>query len=364
VSSNEHQAAGNWTLTNTGQRARGDAVRLFCFPYAGGGASRFQFLTTELSHAIEVYPIQLPGREDRWLETPVTEMSVLARMLSEALGPLLRPPYAFFGHSMGAFVAFELARQLRRERVPGPAMLIVSGARAPQMPDPDPPTHGLPDNELLDGLRRLEGIPDEFWNHPDLVALLVPTLRADMTMCEAYRYRDEPPLDCPIVAYGGARDDKAPAAHLTPWKLQTAGEFQLRIFPGNHFFFLNESREAVMQSLREDLRRYSRGPTETVLSTPRHGMERVISGVWSEVLRRPDVGLDDNFFEIGGNSLLMVQAYSKLREATNVTLSVVDLLRYPTIRLLAGAMSPGPGGATGFPTVASVSAPHVPNQDS
>jgi medium-chain acyl-[acyl-carrier-protein] hydrolase len=354
VSSNEHPATGNWTLANTGQRARSDAVRLFCFPYAGGGASIFRFWTTDLSPAIEVYPIQLPGREGRWLEPPLTQMSVLARMLSEALRPLLRPPYVFFGHSMGAFVAFELARQVRRDRLPGPAMLIVSGARAPQMPDPDPPTHRLPASQLLDGLRRLEGIPNEFWDHPDLVALLVPTLRADLTMCETYLYRDEPPLDCPLLAYGGQRDDKAPVAHLTPWKRQTAGEFQLRIFPGNHFFFLNESRQAVMQSLRDELGRYSAGPTETVLSAPRHGIERVISGVWSELLRRPDVGLDDNFFDIGGNSLLMVQAYSKLREATNVTLSVLDLFRYPTIRLLAGAMSFAAGGAAGFRTAASV----------
>lgn len=319
----------------------------------------FRFWTTELSPEIEVYPIQLPGREGRWLEHPLTQISVLARMLSEALRPLLRPPYAFFGHSMGALVAFELARQVRRDSLPRPAMLIVSGARAPQIPDPDPPIHLLPANELLDGLRRLEGIPHELLDHPDLVALLVPTLRADLAMCETYVYRDEPPLDCPLLAYGGRRDDKAPMAHLTPWKLQTAGDFQLRIFPGNHFFFLNESCQAVMQSLREELHRYSSAATETALSAPRHGIERVISSVWSEVLRRPDVGLDDNFFDIGGNSLLMVQAYSKLREATNVTLSVIDLFRYPTIRLLAGAISGGPGGEAGFPTIASVPAPVV-----
>ena len=90
------------------------------------------------------------------------------------------------------------------------------------------------------------------------------------------------------------------------------------------------------------------------MRAPRQEIERVISGVWSEVLRRPDVGLDDNFFDIGGNSLLMVQAYTKLREATNVTLSVLDLFRYPTIRLLAGAISPPAVGAAGFRTVASV----------
>lgn len=354
MSSNEHPATGNWTLANTGQPARRDAVRLFCFPYAGGGASIFRFWTTDLSPAIEVVPIQLPGREGRWLEPPLTQMSVLAPMLSDALRPLFRPPYAFFGHSMGAFVAFELARQVRREHLPGPAMLIVSGARAPQIPDPEPPIHLLPANQLLDGLRRLEGIPSEFWDHPELVAVLLPTLRADLTMCETYVYRDEPPLECPLLAYGGQRDDKVPLEHLTQWKLQAAGGFQLRVFPGNHFFFLNESRPAVMQSLREELRRYGSGPLETAVRTPRQEIERVISGVWSEVLRRPEVGLDDNFFDIGGNSLLMVQAYTKLRDATNVTLSVLDLFRYPTIRLLAGAISPSAVGAAGFRAAASV----------
>jgi medium-chain acyl-[acyl-carrier-protein] hydrolase len=353
VSSND-PATVNWTLTNPGQQARGDAVRLFCFPYAGGGASMFRPWTTALAPAIDVYPIQLPGREGRWLEPPLTQISALAPMLSKGLKPLLLPPYAFFGHSMGAFVAFELARQLRRDSLPGPAVLIVSGARAPQIPDPDPPTHGLPADQLLDGLRRLEGIPDELWNHPELVALLLPTLRADLTMCETYVYRDEPPLDCPLVAYGGQRDDKVPLEHLTQWKLQTAAPFELRIFPGNHFFFLNESRPAVMQSLRDDLRRYGSGPGETTVSSPRHEIERVVSGVWRDVLGRPDVGLDDNFFDIGGNSLLMVRAYAKLRESANVTLSVLDLFRYPTIRLLAGAMASSAAGAGGFRTVAGV----------
>ena len=140
VSSNELPATTNWTNGITPRAVQSDVVRLFCFPHAGGGASVFRFWTTELAPGIEVYPIQLPGREGRWLEPPLTRISALVPALSEALRPLLQPPYAFFGHSMGAFVAFELARQLRRENRPGPATLIVSAARAPQIPDPDPPS--------------------------------------------------------------------------------------------------------------------------------------------------------------------------------------------------------------------------------
>jgi surfactin synthase thioesterase subunit len=347
VSSKELEVATNWTNGIAAHAAQSDAVRLFCFPYAGGGASLFRFWPTDLSPTIEVYPIQLPGREGRWREPPLTQISVLARALSEALRPLLRPPYAFFGHSMGAFVAFELARQLRREHLPGPAMLIASGARAPQIPDPDPPVHLLPANQLLGQVQRLEGIPKELLNHAELVALLLPTLRADLAMCETYTYRDEPPLECPLSAYGGEHDNKVSLEHLAQWKMQTAGEFQLRVFPGNHFFFLKEARTAVTQSLRQDLRRYSSSPVETPVNAPRHEIERVIADVWREVLHRPAVGLDDNFFDIGGNSLLMVQAYGKLREATSVTLSVLDLFRYPTIRLLAGAIEPGGAGVFG-----------------
>src|SRR5215510_2889958 len=104
---------------------------------------------------------------------------------------------------MGAFIAFELARQLRRENRPGPTALIVSAARAPQIPDPDPPIHMVPTELLLEELRGFDGIPANLLAHPELVSLLVPTLRADLAMCETYAYNDEPPLACPISVYGG-----------------------------------------------------------------------------------------------------------------------------------------------------------------
>ena len=151
---NEPLATSNWNRANTG-RARSDIVRLFCFPYAGGGASIFRSWTAAFAPAIEVCPIQLPGREDRWREAALTDLSALVPKISDDLRERLEPPFAFFGHSMGAFVAFELARHLRRENRAKPAMLIISGARAPQIPDPDPQTHRLPADELLRDLRRL-----------------------------------------------------------------------------------------------------------------------------------------------------------------------------------------------------------------
>jgi medium-chain acyl-[acyl-carrier-protein] hydrolase len=343
VSSNELLATTNWINGVTPSAGQTNTIRLFCFPHAGGGASVFHSWTTELAPDINVYPVQLAGREGRWREPPLTRISALVPALSEALRPFLQPPYAFFGHSMGAFVAFELARQVRRENRQGPAALIVSAARAPQIPDPDPPVHMMPAEQLLENLKRLDGIPQELLDHPDLVAVLLPAMRADLAMCETYDYRGEPPLTCPISVHGGEHDDKVPLEHLTPWRVQTSGEFQLRVFPGDHFFHLKEARMAVTQALREELWRYTAEAAHAnglALSTH---VERVIAGVWREVLSVPHVGLDENFFDIGGNSLMMVQAYGKLREATSTSLSVLDLFRYPTIRLLAGAIGPAGG---------------------
>jgi hypothetical protein len=120
------------------------------------------------------------------------------------------------------------------------------------------------------------------------------------------------------------------------------------VFPGDHFFFLKEARTAVTQALRDELRRYTAEPADAHGLAPSARVESVIAGVWRDVLRAPHVGLDDNFFDLGGNSLLMVQAYGKLREATSTTLSVLDLFRYPTIRLLANALGRAPIGAAGF----------------
>lgn len=338
MASDELSAKSNWITGAVSRAGQRDAVRLFCFPYAGGSASLYRSWTTGLSPTIEVCPVQLPGREDRWHEPPLNDLSALVTALTEGLSPFLEPPFAFFGHSMGAFIAFELARQLRREDRPAPALLIASGARAPQIPDPDPQAHRLPADELLTEMQRLEGIPQELRNHPELVALLLPTLRADLALCENYSYVAEPPLACPLAVYGGHQDSKVPPEHLSGWQHQTSSAFRLRMFPGNHFFFVREARTPVMQALREDVERCRKAPVQGIAMAPRAPIERVIAQVWGEVLRVPTVGLDDNFFDLGGNSLLMIQAYGKLRQATSTTLSVLDLFRYPTIRSLAHAV--------------------------
>jgi surfactin synthase thioesterase subunit len=198
--------------------------------------------------------VQLPGREGRLREPPFARLAPLLDALAPALIPFMGMPFAFFGHSMGALIAFELARHLRRSRQPGPAYLAVSGFPAPQIPDHDPPIHQLPDAQFIHALARLNGTPTEVLEHAELMQLMLPALRADFALCEEYRYVAEAPLTCPIAAFGGLQDHEAPCERLEPWREQTSADFALRMLPGDHFF-LNGARPSLCQALALDLMR-------------------------------------------------------------------------------------------------------------
>ncbi|MFN2513803.1 MAG: thioesterase II family protein [Pyrinomonadaceae bacterium] len=226
-------------------------MRLFCFPYAGGGAHIYRDWIDSLPASIEVCPIQLPGRGARMMEAPFTQMSSLVPALTEALLPYLDKPFACFGHSMGALVSFEFARQLRSQNGPKPIHLFVSGCFAPNVPDPDP-LHNLPDSELLAELRRLNGMPKEVQENAELLSLMLPTLRADCTITETYSHTEEPPLDFPISAFGGLQDDMVSRHDLEAWRNHTTGSFLLRMFPGDHFF-LQTAQPLLLQVLSREL---------------------------------------------------------------------------------------------------------------
>jgi medium-chain acyl-[acyl-carrier-protein] hydrolase len=228
-------------------------VRLFCFPYAGGGASALRLFAEYLSTDIEMWPVQLPGRENRFGEKAFSRLDELVSALVQALLPYLDSPYAFWGHSMGALISFELTCALRRKGLtPGPIRLAVSGHRAPHLPDPRPPIHGTSNEEFLDGLRRLNGTPEEVLQHKDLLPVLLPMLRADFELCETYEYRAEMPLDCPISAFGGLKDPDVTRESILAWGEQTRSTFQARFFRGDHFF-LHDEREALMSILSQEL---------------------------------------------------------------------------------------------------------------
>ena len=230
------------------------AIRLFCFPYSGAGASIFLEWHRILPDFIEVMPVQLPGREDRIGERPYTNITSLIPALAEGIRPYLYHPFAFFGHSMGALISFELARYLRRTAGITPSHLFASGHAAPQVTHYDAPLHQLPDTRFLERLRELNGTPDDVLQNEELCQLLLPALRADFTLCETYRYDNDDPLSCPITALGGLTDPFLSRAKIQAWREQTTGHFALRMFPGDHFYFRKE-HSLLLRILAQELSR-------------------------------------------------------------------------------------------------------------
>ncbi len=244
---------GNWVFRL--RRQSPPHLRLFCFPYAGGSAAVYRSWPTALPSHVEVCAVRLPGREARLAEPAFTRADDLVTAVAEALEPLLDRPYALFGHSLGALAAFELARELRRRGRALPVRLLVSGARAPERPNPDPPLGHLSDEDFLAEVRRrYDAVPGAVLENPELVQLLLPSLRADFAVAETYSYRDEPALDCPISAYGGLDDPRVREDDLRAWEKYTTRPLDLRMFSGDHFF-LHAVEPAVQRAISEDLAR-------------------------------------------------------------------------------------------------------------
>jgi surfactin synthase thioesterase subunit/glycosyltransferase involved in cell wall biosynthesis len=223
------------------------APRLFCFPHAGGGAGQPLALS-----GWTAVPVRLPGRESRLAEAPFERMGPLVAALAGQIDGYLDQPFAFFGHSMGAVVAFELARELRRRSRPLPRMLIVSGARAPQFRRHHVPPTAPSREAFVEELRRLEGIPPEVLGDAALMRAILPALEADAALYRNYIYAEGPPLSIPVRAYGGADDPNVRREHLDGWREQTTASFAVRVFPGGHFY-TTTAREAFLEALERDL---------------------------------------------------------------------------------------------------------------
>lgn len=227
-------------------------LRLFCFPYAGGSALIYRKWPDWVLPGVEVYPVQPPGRGGRLQETPFTEIEPLVEALAPVIAPFLDKPFAFFGHSMGASIGFELARLLRRDYGKEPLHFFVSARRAPQVPNTDPPIHDLPDELLKNELRRLEGTPAEVLEHPELMEVMLPLLRADFSVSEKYMFVPDAPLSCPLSALGGLQDSHVKREDLEAWRQLTTGPFLLRMFAGNHFF-LHTAQNLLLRAVNLEL---------------------------------------------------------------------------------------------------------------
>lgn len=228
-------------------------ARLFCFPYAGGSSAIFYRWHEYMSPAVEVCSIQLPGREGRFTMPPYTSMQPLVEAAARALLPFLDKPYVLFGHSFGALVAFELARYLHDQDMQRPMSLLVSAAGAPHVGRMTDRLHTLPDDELIRQLCLLQGTRQGILQQPEVVQLLLPTIRADLQVFETYAYKDVPPLFCPIAVFGGLDDKRIEPSGLENWRHHTRRGFSLTMLPGDHFFIHSACRtlvERVEGSLR------------------------------------------------------------------------------------------------------------------
>jgi surfactin synthase thioesterase subunit len=220
------------------------AVRLVCFPHAGGSASFFFPVSRALSPALEVLAVQYPGRQDRRTEICIDNIPELADQVYEALRPFADRPLAFFGHSMGATVAFEVAARFERDGGPALAALIVSGRRAPSRTRVEN-VHRRDDAGVLEELRKLGGTDTEIFDDEEVVRMILPALRADYQAVETYRYQAGPKLSCPISAFVGDRDPRVTLDEAAAWSEHTTGGFDSQIFDGGHFYLIKHQADVV-----------------------------------------------------------------------------------------------------------------------
>lgn len=226
---------------NASPGARPEA-RLFCFPYAGGSAAAFRDWGRQVGPLVELLGVQLPGRGWRMKEPPGTDLLELADGAAAAMMPLTDRPFAVFGHSMGAWLALEVARRLQAAGH-APAVLIVSGRQAPALGGLHPALGHLDDEAFVREMQaRYNAIPQQILASPEVLELVLPALRADIVALERYASDPGEPLSCPILGLLGDSDPVVSPADMAPWEAETRAGFSLELLPGGHFYFADDVR--------------------------------------------------------------------------------------------------------------------------
>lgn len=225
--------------------------RLICLHCAGSGPGMFRELPDHLPADVSVEAVLLPGRENRIAERPYDRMGPLVEDLADALGPRLDLPYAFFGYSMGAQVSYNLTHTLRDRGLPLPRGLFVAASPGPYL-QREVPAWNESDDRLVAYLRDLGGTAQNVLDDPDLLDLLLPTLRADLTVVATWPYRARPALPMAVRAFSGAEDGPASPERMGAWRMETHGPFRQSVLPGGHFF-ITDSLPAVAGAIASDL---------------------------------------------------------------------------------------------------------------
>jgi len=233
------------------------SIRLVCFPYAAGSAAYYFPLSLALPGNVELVSVQYPGRQDRYRERRIESIAELADGCYAALKPWTDKPLAFFGYSMGAMIAFEVARRFQAGSLPGAAQLFVAARRGPAVRRADT-VHLLDDEGLAQELRRLGATDAQWLDDPELRASVLPLARSDYTAVETYRLTPGSPVTCPITALVGDHDPYTTLEDAAAWQAHTTGRFDLRVFPGGHFF-VEQHREALTGLLVDTLSGVLRG---------------------------------------------------------------------------------------------------------
>ncbi|QRK05974.1 thioesterase [Archangium violaceum] len=226
-------------------------LRVFCFPYAGGGASVYNGWGAALPAGVELVSVQLPGRERRIMEPPFRQIPPLLDALEPALAPLLDKPFVFFGYSMGTRIALALAQRWQVRGAPLPLGMVMAAAGAPHRARES--RDALDDAAFVELLRKYEGTPAEVFAHKELLEMILPSLRADFSIADGML--PAVPVRCPLSAFGALEDPHVPLSELEYWRELTTGEFRFRHFPGKHFF-MRTAREPLLAALREEIVRW------------------------------------------------------------------------------------------------------------
>ncbi|WP_435105098.1 thioesterase II family protein [Arhodomonas sp. AD133] len=243
--------AGRW-LRRFEHRPRA-SVRLVCLPHAGGAAGFYRRLQSIMPPWVDFIVVQYPGREERIREPCVRDIPTLAAQVARALIPRNELPLALFGHSMGAILAFEVARRLYSDHAIALEHLFVSGRCAPSIPEGGE-LHRSSDIELIRELKRLNGVSDEVLNHTKLLEFLLPIVRADYQAIETYRYVPGDALKCPLTVCIGDRDPETSREGAERWRDVGEGPFECCEFPGDHFYFADDPT-ALVKQLAETLQK-------------------------------------------------------------------------------------------------------------